>query len=197
MESNQEFEAKFLQSCQEYAKNLTTEPLEWLKPHLSVGKKRKGSKYREVDEAKNSSQVDFLMTQAHSHMEEHASFHDEEVCIEEDQYQEVICEEAVDTIMLEDYDTSTHDEVTYFPTYYDYEDNNTPISSTPSTLTCGAHDTNTCDRQVDGMHVEDAYEDVDVIAPTYDEDATPFPFYDPYDEEGMMLPIYHRGWVFE
>jgi hypothetical protein len=47
------------------------------------------------------------------------------------------------------------------------------------------------------MHVEDAYEDVDVIAPTYDEDATPFPFYDPYDEEGMMLPIYHRGWVFE
>jgi hypothetical protein len=72
MGTNQEFMAKFLQAYQEYQKNLTTplEPQEWLKPYLSVGKKKKknGFKSEVVGEAKTSlhdesltePQVDFL-----------------------------------------------------------------------------------------------------------------------------------------
>jgi hypothetical protein len=36
-----------------------------------------------------------------------------------------------------------------------------------------------------------------VLAPNYDDHSTPYPVYDSYDDEGMMVPTYDGGWVFE
>jgi hypothetical protein len=43
-------------------------------------------------------QMDLLEAQAHIHVEEHATSHDEEVCVEEDQA--MVYDEAVDTSFL-------------------------------------------------------------------------------------------------
>jgi hypothetical protein len=60
------------------------------------------------------------------------------------------------------------------------------------------HDTSTFDRQVDGIHVEDAYDDEGMLAPNYDEHSTSHPTHDTHDDdEGMMVPTYDRGGVFE
>jgi hypothetical protein len=124
--------------------------------------------------------VDLLEAQAHIHVEEHATSHDEEVCVEEDQA--VVYDEVVDTSMLAGFVASTDDEgETSCPTYYDFED----------------HDTNTHVGQIDGTYVEDVYDDEGVLAPNYDDHSTPYPVYDSYDDEDMMVPTYDGGWVFE
>jgi hypothetical protein len=135
--------------------------------------KGKGSKG--TYEAKNSlheggstePQVDLL--------EVHTSSQDVEVSIEGEWA--TVYDEAS---MMAGFITSTKgDGATSCPTYDDFED----------------HDTNANVGQIDCTHVEDAYEDVGVLVPTYDEEATPFP--NSYEEEGMMLPTYDGGWVFE
>jgi hypothetical protein len=75
------------------------------------------------------------------------------VCIEEDQV--VICEEPVDTKMLENYDTSTHDEITTFPTYDDYE----YVGVLAPTY----------DEEASPFHVYDSYDEEGIMLPTYDE----------------------------
>jgi hypothetical protein len=60
------------------------------------------------------------------------------------------------------------------------------------------HDTNTFDKQVDGIHVKDAYNDEGMLAPNSDEHSTSHPTHDTLDdEEGMMVPTYDGGGVFE
>jgi hypothetical protein len=56
MGTDQEFMTEFLQACQEYQKNLTTEPPEWLKPYLSVGEVKTSLQ----DESLTEPQVNFL-----------------------------------------------------------------------------------------------------------------------------------------
>jgi hypothetical protein len=137
------------------------------------------------------------LAQAHSHVEEHASSHDVEVSVGEDQA--VAYDETVDTSMLVGFVTSTDDEgATSCPTYDDYEDDDTAAPHAPLALSYEVHDTNTYDRQVDGTYVEDAYDDEGVLAPNYDEHSTSHPTYDTHDDdEGMMVPTYDGGWVFE
>jgi hypothetical protein len=105
--------------------------------------------------------VGLLEEEAHIHVEEHATNHDEEVCVEEDQA--MAYDEVVNTRMLAGYVTSTDDEVaTSCPTYYDFED----------------HDTSTHVEQIEGTYVEDVYDDEGVLAPNYDDHSTPYPVYD-------------------
>jgi hypothetical protein len=36
-----------------------------------------------------------------------------------------------------------------------------------------------------------------VLAPNYDEDSSPYPIYDTYEDTCMIVPKYDEGWVFE
>jgi hypothetical protein len=134
---------------------------------------------------------------AHSHVEERASSHDVEVSIEEDQA--MIDDETVDTSLLTGSITSTNDQgATSCPTYVDYEDDDTITPHAPLAMSYEVHGTNTCDRLVDGIHVEDAYDDEYMLAPSYDELSTSHPTHDTCDDdEGMRVPTYDRGGVFE
>jgi hypothetical protein len=68
------------------------------------------------------------LAQGHSHVEEHASSHDEKVSEEKDQA--VVHDETVDTGMLMGFVTGTDDEgATHCPTYDDYE-----VDDTTTTL---------------------------------------------------------------
>jgi hypothetical protein len=140
-------------------------------------------------------QRDPLVAQAHSHVEERASIH-EEVSIEEDQT--MACDETVDNSMLIGSITSTNDEgETSCPTYVDYEDDDTTTPHAPLAISYEVHDTITFDRHVDGIHVDDAYDDDGMLAPKYDEHSTSHPTHDTHDDdEGMMVPAYDGG-VFE
>jgi hypothetical protein len=131
-------------------------------------------------------QRDPLVAWAHSHAEEHASNHDEEVSIEEDQ--EVVYDEIVDTSMLTGSVTSTNDEgETSCPTYVD----DTPTPQTQLTVSYQVHDTNTFEKHVDGIHDEDAYNDEGMVATNYDDHSTSHPTHDTQDDdEGMMVPPY-------
>jgi hypothetical protein len=139
------------------------------------------------------------LAQAHSHVEEHASSHDEKVSGEEDQA--VVHDETVDTGMLMGFVTGTDDEgATSCPTYDDYEDDDTTTPCAPLALSDEVHDTDTYDKQVDGTYIEDAYDDEGVPTPIYDEHSTSHPTLDTYDDdddEGTRIPTYDGGWMFE
>jgi hypothetical protein len=100
---------------------------------------------RRLKEDMVEEQRDPLVAHAHSHVEERASCHDEEVSIEEDQV--VVYDEIVDTSMLTGFITSTNDEeATSCPTYVDYEDDDMTTPHAPLALSNEVHDTNTFDR---------------------------------------------------
>jgi hypothetical protein len=70
------------------------------------------------------------IAQVHSHVEEHASSHDEKVSGEEDQAE--VHDETIDSGILMGFVTGTHDEgETSCPTYDDYEDDDTPTPCAP------------------------------------------------------------------
>jgi hypothetical protein len=141
------------------------------------------------------------LARAHSHVEEHASNHDEKVSGEEDQA--VVHDETIDTSMLMGFVTGTDDEgAMSCPTYDDYEDDDTTTPCAPLALSYEVHDIDTYDRQVDGTYIEDAYDDEGVLAPIYDEHSTSHPTLDTYDDdddddEGTRIPTYDGGWMFE
>jgi hypothetical protein len=133
------------------------------------------------------------LVQAHSHVEDHASNHDEKVSGEEDQ--------AMVHDELMGFFTGIDDEgATSCPTYDDYEDDDTTPCA-PLALSYEAHDTDTYDRQVDGKYTEDAYDDDGVPTPIYDEHSTSHPTLYSYenddDDQGMRIPTYDGGWMFE
>jgi hypothetical protein len=117
------------------------------------------------------------------------------VSIEEDPV--VVSDETVDTSMLAGF--GTNDEgATPCSTYDDYEDDDIEAPHAPLALSYEDHDTSTYDRQVDGTDVEDAPDDEGVLAPNYEEHSTSHPAYDTHDDdEGMMVPAYDGGGVFE
>jgi hypothetical protein len=121
------------------------------------------------------------------------------VSIEEDQAMVLVYDETVDTSMLTRFITSTNDEgATSCPTYVDYEDDDTTTPHAPLAVFYEVDDTNTFDRHVDGIHVEDAYDDEGMLAPGNDECSTSHPTHDTHDDdEGMMVPTYDGGGVFE
>jgi hypothetical protein len=122
--------------------------------------KRKGGK-KQFGINNSVSREEF--TRAHSHVEEHASSHDEKVSGEEDQA--VVYDETVDTSMLMGLVTGTDDEgATSCPTYDDYEDDDTTTPCAPLALSYEVHDTGTYDRQVDGTYAEDAHDDEGILA---------------------------------
>jgi hypothetical protein len=85
------------------------------------------------------------LPQAHSHLEEHASSHDEKVSGEEDQG--VVQDQIVDTGMLMGFVTGIDDEgATSCPTYDDYEVDDTTAPCAPLALSYEVHDTDTYDR---------------------------------------------------
>jgi hypothetical protein len=95
-------------------------------------------------------------------VEECASSHDEED-------QAMVYVETVDTSMLTGSVTCTNDEgATSCPTYVDYEDDDTATPYAPLAMVYEVHDTNTIDRQVDGIHVEDVDDDEGMRISTYD-----------------------------
>jgi hypothetical protein len=57
-------------------------------------------------------------------------------------------------------------------------------------------DINTDVEQIEYTHVEDSCDVEGVLAPNYDH-STPYPIYDSYNDMGMMVSTYDRGWVFE
>jgi hypothetical protein len=123
-------------------------------------------------------------------VEERASSHDEEVSIEEDQA--MVYDETVDTSMLTGFVTSTNDEgAMSCPTYVDYEDDDTAARCAPLAVSYEVHDTSTFDRQVDGIHVADAYDDEGMLAPNYDEHSASHPTHDTHDV------TYDGGGLFE
>jgi hypothetical protein len=110
-------------------------------------------------------------------MEEHASSHVEDVCMEENQTTTYdtpleLTNEADDTSVLGGKD----EDATSCPTYDDYEKmfQSTDVEDSTSLL------------------VYDAYDEggSSVIAPTHDEDSTPYPIYDMYDDACMIVPEY-------
>jgi hypothetical protein len=137
---------------------------------------------------------------AHSHVEEHASNHEEKVSGEEDQ--SMVHDEIVNTGMLMGFFTGTDDEgETSCPIYDDYEDDDTSTPCPLLALSYEVHDTDTYDRQVDGTYIEDVYDDEGVLEPIYDENLSFHPTLEAYeeddDDEGMRIPTYDKGWMFE
>jgi hypothetical protein len=127
------------------------------------------------------------VAQAHSHVEEHASSHDEEVSTEEDQA--MVYDETIGTCMLTGSVTDDEGAISC-PTYVDYEDDDTKAPHATLALSYESHDTSTYDGQVDGTHVEDAYDDEVVLASHYNEHSTAHPTYelwpgdmDPFSQE--------------
>jgi hypothetical protein len=113
-------------------------------------------------------------------VEEHASSHEEDVCIEEDQTttydtSSELTDEADDTSVLDGKD----EDATSCP-YDDYEEmfQSTDVEDPTSFTVYDVDDE-------DGSRV---------LAPNYDVDSTTHPIYDMYDDASMIVPEYDKDW---
>jgi hypothetical protein len=89
----------------------------------------------------------------------------------------------------------------------EHKDDQTTTHNTPSELSnmdkdTGAEDGDVCSNYGEvarstGVEASTScpiYEDEGVLEPNYDVDLAPYPIYDMYDDAGMIVPKYDKGW---
>jgi hypothetical protein len=113
-------------------------------------------------------------------VEEHASSHEEDVCIEEAQIvayntPSELTDEADDSSVLD----GNNEDATSFPSYDDYEE---IFQSTDGE-----------DLTYFPMYDADDEDGYNVLAPNYDAYSTPHPIYELHDDAYLIVPEYDKG----